>query len=160
MNRSLFGFLLAVPLMAGCGGHWTRTATGPTPPPSGPCGALPSVAAAGTVFYNSEYGASDRLNRVIYAVRPDGSCRTQIGGQQAFLFNAQLSPDGTKLLLDGNGAGAIYMRVIDMAGNTLFTAGSIGNDGIESFSPDGKRILYTTNSGNIETVDATTGGDK
>lgn len=158
MKRSLWKLLPALPLIAGCGGHWTRSAAAPTPPPGGSCGALPLPAPAGTVFYLSKYGSAVGGLGGVYAEYSNATCRTQIrpplNGRTGLLA---ISPDGRRLVngFVGGGCGSTRVTIEDINGVVVGTFANGQCDfPLVRYRPDGNRIVF---SGSVRTVSVSGG---
>jgi eukaryotic-like serine/threonine-protein kinase len=75
-------------------------------------------------------------------------------GEPGDYYYPALSPDGTKVVV-GRGASvenlALWLFDLTRGTNTRFTFGSVGTD-FPIWSPDGKRIIFSSNPGGIEDI--------
>jgi TolB protein len=83
----------------------------------------------------------------LYVIRPDGTGRRRLTSDAGGEDDPSWSPDGTRLVFNGNSSGRslLYTIRLDGSGETAITSG--GNDIQPAWSPDGKTIAFVSDRG-------------
>ncbi|MCC6824117.1 MAG: PD40 domain-containing protein [Acidobacteria bacterium] len=97
----------------------------------------------------------NQTNYQICVSNADGSERTAITGTSAPVLNvyANVSPDGTKIAyIRDSGTGDVRVVVMNINGTNPLTWPQTNNPQIPVWSPDGTKILYSGQAGNLPEV--------
>jgi TolB protein len=136
-------FLALTVLPGGCG----KKGSNPVKPPNPP----PVDYGVGRIVY-VQYAGSGSTGS-IYSMNPDGTGQTAIPTEVSALSNAQISPDGTKVLFGArrNNGDSLYTMDIDGSNLRSIVATSVKYGG---WSPDVSKVAYTDDSGALTIVNA------
>lgn len=143
MRRSLLLLILAIPLLAGCGGG-SRAVTGAVPQQG-----ILSTAPQPRVAFVTSVGGFFRISILIL----NSSLTTvQVAGDFDDL-GPVWSPDGEKIAFYSNRTGIFQIFTMDKNGGNV---ANISNDGVSAtspaWSPDGTRIAYVGTVGNCTRI--------
>jgi Tol biopolymer transport system component/uncharacterized protein YjdB len=95
-------------------------------------------------------------NEGIYTANSDGSDRRRIFHPPGTLYHVypKLSPDGLKVTFQVGGTAFSNVYIADFDGHNFFNVTNRNGCDFPSFSPDGKRIVYTTENNTLETINS------